>query len=236
MRCQSEETLQVLANSSHRSDFCDGFKVLVGEHEKEYFLHQSVAGQTSLFFRASFSNDWKEAQDKVVRLPTTFETSFAIYVCWLYTGNIELLEDDEGKPVTYDRDSPISTEDGLYESLVDSCILGDYLQDVTFGNAIVDKAQAVMLSINKPPGCHTIRRLWDALPHSKLARLFIDVHATLRSNEGVRASINDLPLTLWAEIATIGIEERSMKNDARKPQNRPRCFYHVHNKEDEKCK
>lgn len=218
-----------------RSDYCDSFKVLVGEHEKEFALHQALACQTSEFFRASCHSDWKEAKERVIRLPEVAEATFAIYLGWLYTSQIELIQGEDGEEVKYTPELATNIKSEVYDRLLDAYLLGDFIQDDNFCNAVVDRSLALCFALRMSPGHYSICKLWTRLPKSKMARLFVDMYSAATSHVDVRHEALDLPPGFVLEIAATMIEERHMTNSKRSPANRPKCFYHEH-KKDAKCK
>lgn len=91
---------------------------------KTFTVHTSFAIKSSSFFRAALKNDWKEAREKRIDLPGTKVVDFQIYLQWLYTGRIAELNYAE---------SPANSA-----TLIRLCILGDYLGDSRFSNAVID--------------------------------------------------------------------------------------------------
>jgi hypothetical protein len=49
-------------------------------------VHESVLRENSIFFDKALKSDWKEASDRIVRLPETNPVTFEILVRFVYTG------------------------------------------------------------------------------------------------------------------------------------------------------
>lgn len=87
-------------------------------------VHTSFATKSSSLFCAALKNDWKEAHEKRIDLPGTKVVDLQSYLQWLYTGRIAELNYDE---------SPANSA-----TLIRLYILGDYLGDSRFSNAVID--------------------------------------------------------------------------------------------------
>ena len=116
------------------------FTVLVGSGDsvESFSLHQQRACQKSGFFEAAFGNEWKEKEEKLIRLPDYEPEHFHIFFLWLYGSKIYSSQDgdigaDENESVTGGDET-----DREWERLAYAWTIGAYLQCPEFKNAIVD--------------------------------------------------------------------------------------------------
>ena len=72
--------------------------------------------------QTTFGGEWKESQEKSVSLPETKVADFEVYLEWLYTGQIVTLDDLLN----------------LGTTLIRIYVLGDFLIDDRFSNAVMD--------------------------------------------------------------------------------------------------
>lgn len=107
-----------------RFDLTETIIICVGEKQKELFVHKHVLTTcSSKFLNRMLSNEWRETRENRLRLPETRPGVLEVYLHWMYTGNIVL------GPTFADADSVRRME--LY-------LLGDYLDDMPFCEAIVE--------------------------------------------------------------------------------------------------
>lgn len=67
-----------------RSSYSDILTVLVGHDEQRFTVHQDVICTQSGFFKAACAHGWKEAEEKIVRLPEVEAAFFEAYLERLY--------------------------------------------------------------------------------------------------------------------------------------------------------
>ncbi|QDS75897.1 hypothetical protein FKW77_002473 [Venturia effusa] len=96
---------------------------------KSYVVHETIIRAESPFFEAALSKEWKESQERVVKLPEQYPEAFDIYVRWIYSGKLLISRID----LTEISDFVILTS-----NLSRAYILGDVLQDTDFKDAIID--------------------------------------------------------------------------------------------------
>ena len=58
-------------------------------------IHRDVLTKHSTFFRAALEGQFREAHEKVVRMPEGDAEAFAVYCQWAYNNTLVLLEPDE---------------------------------------------------------------------------------------------------------------------------------------------
>ncbi|KAF2122116.1 hypothetical protein BDV96DRAFT_640181 [Lophiotrema nucula] len=68
-----------------------------GDEQEEFTIHEALATQRSRFFRNCMKGNWKEAEDRVVKLPKEEPAIFELYVQSLYAGHVSN-QDDTSPP------------------------------------------------------------------------------------------------------------------------------------------
>lgn len=131
-----------------RFDFTETVIICAGEEQKEYIVHKNVlATSSSEFLNRMLSNGWRETREKRLSLPETLPDVLEIYLHWMYTGNVIF-----GLTPTF-ANSVRKVE--LY-------ILGDYLDDMTFCETIVD---GMVVPFGEPerelPNATAVRLAWS---------------------------------------------------------------------------
>ncbi|KAK4950313.1 hypothetical protein LTR10_011294 [Elasticomyces elasticus] len=73
-----------------RSDYNATIRVLVGDCQAPFTVHQDLLCRHSGFFEKACSGEWKEARERTVRLNESDATSFQIYLNHLYSPHFDL--------------------------------------------------------------------------------------------------------------------------------------------------
>lgn len=96
---------------------------------QDFVVHEWILRSHSPFFDAALRNHWKEAEERLVKLPSDDPEAFRFYVGWMYFHNISTDSGSESKSLL---------------KLVHAYVLGDILQDGDFRDAMIDsiKSQA----------------------------------------------------------------------------------------------
>ncbi|KAF2704179.1 hypothetical protein K504DRAFT_159633 [Pleomassaria siparia CBS 279.74] len=102
-------------------------KLVVGEgdEQKNFTVHENIICARSSFFRTCMNGDWKEFEDRVVKLPEDNPEAVELYIQSLYTGNISQTEE-------------ISSSSHFYVTLGDAYVLADKFMDVYARNVVVE--------------------------------------------------------------------------------------------------
>lgn len=135
---------------------------LVGAHEpKRFIVHERLVNPRSEFVRLALRGDWKEAQERTIKLPEDDPEVFSVYQQWLYDGLIHT-----------GSDTLFPQNDDEYEALVKAYILGEKLMDPEFKDSITDAIKdkfrclsrfdtgLTTLVFNETPSGSPLRRLW----------------------------------------------------------------------------
>jgi hypothetical protein len=70
-------------------------KIYVGPEKRPFVMHEAALTARSCFFAAAMKGNWKEAQEKVVRLVEDDPDAFALYEQLVYTGSIPAMNKDQ---------------------------------------------------------------------------------------------------------------------------------------------
>lgn len=138
--------------------------VRVGEPavQRDFTILHSIATKSSKFMQTTFSGEWRESHERSVSLPETKVADFEVYLEWLYTGQIVTLDDRRHLGATLIR---------LY-------MLGDFLHDDRFSNAVMD---ALISESNC--GCPWLRfspadidSVWNkTMPGCRMRKVLVDL-------------------------------------------------------------
>jgi hypothetical protein len=136
--------------------------VVVGKEKKEIPVITSVVTRSSKFFQAAMKHDWKEAQEQRVPLPDTKVHVFEGYLQWLYTSDFTFTSRAESN------------------SMSEFFILGDFLEDLAFRNAVLDWFEAKYLGGLGLPNPTDIQLALDHTPPSSmLQQLFSEMWSSV---------------------------------------------------------
>ncbi|GAB7335545.1 hypothetical protein MBLNU13_g07885t1 [Cladosporium sp. NU13] len=139
-----------------RLDMTKTFTVSVGMTRKEFTLYTSIATRSSKFFQAALSRNWQESHENRVVLAEVHPDVFEGYLQWLNTGVITS-SFPISKPTTFD--------------LIEFYILGDFLDDATFCNAVLD--DLMNSAYETWPGICSVNLAWNNTPRDSPLRALI---------------------------------------------------------------
>ncbi|KAF2799664.1 hypothetical protein K505DRAFT_230491, partial [Melanomma pulvis-pyrius CBS 109.77] len=115
---------------------------VVGNPGKKFFVHETLLRTNSAFFEKALGSNWKESNEKDVKLPEVDPEDFNAYLRWLYTGRLYLIKhDDDDDDHDDDGDDTIGEEfklRGEWGRWAEYYKLGDFVQDSGFQDALVD--------------------------------------------------------------------------------------------------
>jgi hypothetical protein len=196
--------------------------------------YSNIICRSSDFFQAAIKGEWKDSQDKTVTLPETRPEIFGAYLGWLYTGQVDVKGNEN---VKYEQGMPDHERRKVSLNLIDAYRLGEYVHDHLFRNAVVDEMQALVNTTRIVLNAKKTAYFWDSVSHSStLAKLMVDYWASDHDPGSFDNAVAHLPHDFLMEIAKIGVREKHMKDNSRRPRNRPMCYYHEHKDEADKCK
>ena len=114
-----------------------------GSESKKYTVHESFAIKSSKYIQSALgNNDWKEGQEKHIGLIDHEPESLEGYINWLYTREVTLTNAEEKCKYHGPSQSQIYQASDCSRNhclkLIKMYVLGDYLNDMRFCNAVID--------------------------------------------------------------------------------------------------
>jgi hypothetical protein len=137
--------------------------ISVGEEEngKSFTVHVSVTTKSSEFIQAALSNKWKEGQEKRINFPGTDTGTLEGYLDWLYSQQITLEDVEEPCGICEDHEGSSLCNCAHSLGLVKMYVLGDYLNDLRFCNAVMDIIKSAVARSPCVPNFATIAWVWE---------------------------------------------------------------------------
>ena len=208
-----------------RLDYTQDITVLVGETEQRFTLHKGIVTQHSAFFRAACNGKFKESIEETVRLPEVDVAIFKIYVQWIYTGEIVVIDPEE---LTDHESKNAPTR---YLRLTQLYVLADRLEDVHLRNAVVDTFLKLVDETRKCPSIRAIEKAYEQTAGGSMLRiLFSDYYVQLDCAEWFKECREDLPQDFIFDVLV-----QSKQCSKIEPAWEDRCRYHEHNGKVPKC-
>ncbi|KAE9982474.1 hypothetical protein EG328_010864 [Venturia inaequalis] len=217
-------TISILVGSPGESG-ADTFQTFV--------MHEGLVRVQSPFFESAMAHDWKEAREKVVRLPDDEPDTFRAYFLWAYNHRLFC------QPLV---EPPDKAEVKRMDLLIRCYILGDKLMDDDFQDAIVDVLVQFCEQANTWPITMT-RFIFENTPVTSPLRAFIvDVIVHLNFLKYWNTMTSTDCLETHNEDALFHITRTFMRlrDVPVSKQTAPfrgsdRCVYHNHKKHDKPC-
>ena len=213
-----------------------------GNLQKKWTVPKTFLTKTSEFFQKCCNGEWKEASTRTVELPETDPDEFAIYLQWLYTGDLVANEDNRLQDLkTEDWEARIEGARTIFPALIALGILADMLMDPAFENAIVDEIIMAENAISHCPSSTSSKTLYDNVSgRSNIKRLIVDFYATKVDIRIVREQRATCHEDMIFDIMIRLHEDRKQPADERldklrRPSWEKRCKYHTHNDKVPKC-
>ena len=158
---------------------------LVGRYAPErYSIHERLISPRSEFVRLALRGEWKEAQERTIKLPEDDPAIFSVYQQWLYGGLIR----------TCCGNSFSRCADDEYETLVKAYILGEKFMDNDFKDAAIDAIVDKLSSIRRFDTRLTTLVFNNTPSESPLRRLWMDVYYHFGSFEWLDADLVGSPI------------------------------------------
>ena len=221
-----------------RMDYAEDVVILVDEAQKRVIVHKKILCSSSEFFKTSCSNVWQEkSEDNHITLPETKFDIFMIYVNWLYTRS----PDVAGKPEDQDMvallaDDRESVVDPIHENIIQSFIFGDFIGDKTYCNTLTDKLIKFYRDTPVLPHPDHIEQSWTQLREgSGMPRLLVDIYVGFARFEDIDELFEDLPHDFVLKVTKVLMQTRGKDFRTGRPAHQPRCHYHEHEGDADKC-
>jgi hypothetical protein len=204
-----------LVARSKRMKFNDPIRIEVGpEDECEVFTIESEAlTRRSLFFRKALSGGFKEATERVVKLPEDDPEIFGNYLHHVLTNEFSVLSD----PLVRERDHG----DEEKEALMELYVFAEKIQDTKSKNAIV---RALIVYCHEPRpnnkvwtiGPAVTRLLYEGTsPGSMMRKVLVEMKAWDHTNPEYVLR-EGWPYEFLTELAYESIKYRDTKDDRKK--------------------
>lgn len=212
---------------------------VVGPSAAKFTVHRSLLTATSAYFRSALNGNWLENSGRI-DFPDEDPTKFSVYVQYLYFGKL-FTYCCPPAPVTK-RSSPTHAEiDEEWLHLIKLYFLGEYLQDPTFKNGVIDGILEKSRQLGIwPTGFSAL--IYENTPKtSELRHLFFDFHVwgAQAAYLGSGQTEEDLPNEFLRDVidafVAAGAGLYGPVSESRFPTLRERCAYHEH-KEGVLCK
>lgn len=183
----------------------DLITVLVGSEDEKFVVHKSAVCKNSKFFQAACGREWKEGQERVIRLPEADPEVFNVYAHWAYTETLDMSLMPEPSLRANDRNSPPA-----YINLGKVWILGNFLHDHIVGNRVIDR---FLQKLDSDPAArvHTqsLEHIWNNTPQGcGLQRVLLETMAVRITEEDFEKYRQDYPQDFLFELAKNTFQSR----------------------------
>lgn len=187
--------------------------------------------KSSKFLQAALNNDWKEAREKRVPLPEVNPIDFEAYLEWLYTSQLT----PSGNETVSERGT----------TLVRLYVLGEFLDDAKFCNAIMDAFIATNDRWSFSLSGETIVFTWEKTSvGSPLRTAILEMAAAYLAYRDQR--LKTFPNILGTDVVLLDLFKylenkhglsMSLRPNVTVPWEQPRdkCEFHRHNEANPKC-
>jgi len=208
-----------------RISYGETFTILVGPDAILHNVHKHVLVRNSAFFRIACNSKFREAQDKIIRLPEMKNEDFEVYMQWAYTNEVVVKDDDDC------LDDP--GDESQWHSLVRLYGATHILVDIPLRNAIIDTLLQLRKKYDRGPNIYVTQTIYQVTPpECKLramavtawltAKLFVDCIAG-------KELANKLPHEFLVDFMAAKIDDPQFSSPGVNWDNR--CNWHEHNEE-----
>jgi hypothetical protein len=163
---------------------------------KDFVAPRSFLTTRSEFIRRAMNGSWKEAATRIVKLPEDNPETFAIYINFVYSGQLSTATKTSGELEIMNSDEASNEIRKEHRTLFQVYVLAEKLQDVAIKNATVEATLALsqLLDRNRQwtvPAWHTINIVYDGtLPNNPARRFVTDLWTSLDINSIFRNFLN----------------------------------------------
>lgn len=191
---------------------------MVGTEEKEFIAHKDNICAKSRFFASACSKAWKEGAEKRVPLHDTEPDVFAVYLHWVYTGEL----DTSFMPEPSDAALTPS-----YLNLAKAWVFADLVGDDELCNAVMDTTIHRSTERLNRVAVDSLRFICaNASAESALRRFHCDIAMARSTGEYMQSLGPDVLPEFVLDCAKKFIEGETVKRED--PKLEDRCKYHVH--------
>jgi hypothetical protein len=179
---------------------------------------------------AALSGNWKEKEENTVKLPDHEPEDFGIYAKWLYAGRIFMSKSGDIYK-TKNKQTGETIKNSLeYSRWGRLYMLGDFLQDIDFKDAIVDAMIDLIILDNSWPSNLSSK----VYPYSTMAsphrKFVVDVFSRSTEKNLDNMRNNDLPSGFLVDLILAKNSKKDDKNATNETWLKPKnaCDYHEH--------
>lgn len=156
-----------------------------GGKEKDFVAQESFLTSRSEYFRRAMNKIWTETGSRVIELPTEKPDIFALYLSFVYTGQLATMRTSQEKLLAQEAATFQDNIESEYRDVFETYALAEKLQDAMAKNAAITAAiQAMkMRSVNDAwpvPSFNIMNDVYKGTSKgSEARRLLLDMCATL---------------------------------------------------------
>ncbi|KAK6438858.1 hypothetical protein LTR95_004942 [Oleoguttula sp. CCFEE 5521] len=217
-----------------RIDFADTFIVKVGEppNSKSYTLPTKILAARSNFFKAALSSTWRN-EDLPIELKDVKIEDFETYMHCVTCDVVDLVMD----PKFSQRH---------WRTLTDLHILADRMLDSQTNNLVMDTLLHSVGASPSLPNDETMCKIYEAtVVGSPLRKIAVDWALHELDQQSNQPPTDDLPREMLQDIFCEYRRLKSVDGNGTRIVNtvfwvdavdRPKCYYHQHDKGHPKCK
>ncbi|KAK4547893.1 hypothetical protein LTR36_010612 [Oleoguttula mirabilis] len=197
-----------------------------GADSKSFYVHEDLLQAHSDFFAAALHKGWKEAEDRIVRLPTERPVHFGLFAHFVYFGKIYSAQ---MKPEGEGREARGTRATAELDMLHACWLMGDRLMAVAFKDAVVDTfIQTCTDDRRTPTSMHEAVYAGTAGPNG-LRSLLVD-YAVWKWKKGAIAEreVDELWVEFFRDFAIRICEVTEEEREGPAPYHQYDCRYHEH--------
>lgn len=207
--------------------FNEDVKVLVGKNERSFTLRKDALCNHSRSFCAALERGFREAHERIARLPSIGIESFRAYTQSISRGEVVSMNSDD---VLRDFDA---RQQRLL--LIALYITGDQLADIFLRNTATDHLLKLSAATRRGFNRQSIRMVYDNLPRTfKVHEVELDEFCRWANDAGLSAHRNDLPVEFLGDFAIL-LPKCVQQSERPNPETAARFTYHVHDADTPMC-
>ena len=182
-----------------------------GDEQETFDIHEFLITIRSPFFKEALSGKWKEAAERMVKLPEDDPATFKLYVHLLYTCVLAIVPD----PVPQHYNGHLE-----HIALVSLYVLAEKLQDTRTRNSVLEatlQASRLLRSDGKiyDPGLRSIGILYaGTMAGSPMRRLLVDIYTARAKSQMLNKPGDQWPSDFMRELALSLLDKRQRPEDA----------------------
>lgn len=199
-------------------------------------MHECIVLDKSEFFKTALKEDWKEGQDRVVRLPAAFAETFSSYVHWLYKDEVTVKQEiEDGLKETA---TMVSSSKSKFEAFIGLYGLAHFLGDIRLQNAVITSASHHADTHALGPAFKSVSMAYTETPEGSTMRRFLAAYYTTDiSHKYYLENHTQFPSEFTLDMTLEFMRRRSNNLEPKIPRaaNKILCDYHEHNDEVPRC-